>query len=136
MSPRIRLAAPFWVPGATLQGEADLGGDPTRSRFFTLRLSYWTEGKGERDEALVEEVELEAEPGQRVVPFRFRMPEGPYSFSGSLISLCWAVDLAVRGEPHRVREPFVLTPTGDELLLERVPQDEEPRKKKRGVLGL
>jgi len=36
--------------------------------------------------------------------FRFRVPRGPYSFSGKLITLAWAVELVVlpSGETERL----------------------------------
>lgn len=79
-----------------------------------LRLFWYTEGKGTQD---VEVVETEAlgplQEGKR--SFRFRLPSGPHSFSGRLLSIRWALELVAEpsGEIHR--EVLVMGPGGREV---------------------
>jgi hypothetical protein len=88
---------------------------------FLLRLLWYTEGAGGQDVGVVESTLL-AEPGQEgSSPFRFRLPPGPYSFSGKLISLLWAVEAVVEPgiEPGDGAERLKITmsPTGRAIQL-------------------
>lgn len=86
-----------------------------------LRLHWRTEGKGTQDVEVVARESFDG-PGDRDRrPFRFRLPEGPYSFSGKLISLVWGLELVT--DPHRGSEEMLVlveitvSPTGAELRL-------------------
>lgn len=81
------------------------------------RLFWYTQGKGTQDVVVVQE---EAFPGpgredQRT--FSFRLPEGPLSFSGRLISLIWAVEVVAQPGDEAGRVEIVVSPTGDEIRL-------------------
>ena len=89
-----------------------------------LRLLWYTQGKGDEDAGLVDSVTFE-HPGladQR--SFRFTLPNGPYCFSGSLISLRWALELSTRSGDACERKEITVTPTGREILLEALPEEE------------
>jgi hypothetical protein len=45
------------------------------------------------------------------------LPEGPYSFSGKLISLIWALELACSPGSETVRREITVSPTGHEIVL-------------------
>jgi hypothetical protein len=105
-------------PGATISGgyswRADL---PPKS--VELRLFWFTRGKGDQDVRMVDEVRLDATSAmvdsigdQR---FSFNLPDGPYSFSGKLISLIWALELIVAGVKETQRVEFIVAPQGQEL---------------------
>jgi hypothetical protein len=85
------------------------------------RLFWYTSGKGTQDLVIVE-----TQPASPVARgdqrFRFTLPTAPYSFSGSLITLSWAVEL-VAGELAE-RWEFVLSPEAREVTLERLPSPE------------
>lgn len=91
---------------------------------LTLRLLWFTQGKGDEDAGLAEETSFE-QPGlsdQR--QFRLTVPSGPYSFSGTLISLTWALELVAQPGDHCERQEIVVSPTGREVLLQAVPGQE------------
>ena len=50
-------------------------------------------------------------------PFRFQLPDAPYSFSGKLISLIWAIEAVAEGIKEAARYEFVLAPEGREIEL-------------------
>lgn len=105
-------------PGETLQGAAGWQWDqPPESA--EVRLYWRTEGKGVPDVAVVAVVPFEQPAARDARPFQFQLPEGPYSFSGRLISLIWGVELVLHPGPHAARAEFVLSPTGEEILLYR-----------------
>lgn len=100
-------------PGEELRGEATwhLAAAPES---LSLRLFWYTQGKGTQDVEVAETLEIEpSAEGSR--EFRFLLPEGPYSFSGTLISLVWAVELVAEPGGEAARAEIVVSPTGREI---------------------
>jgi hypothetical protein len=91
-----------------------------------VRLFWYTQGKGQQDVEVVETVRLEAPGAADRRAFRFHLPRSPYSFSGKLISLVWAIEAeaAPGGEVGRLE--LVVSPTGEEILLTPVSGDARP----------
>lgn len=86
------------------------------------RLIWFTRGIGTQDVGLVESQPATptARGDQR---FRFRLPPGPYSFSGRLISLVWAVELIA--DDLAERWEFVMAPDAREVVLpQKIPMDD------------
>ncbi len=79
-------------PGEELRGTASwsLDAPPTK---VELRLFWRTEGKGSQDVGVVETLSFDGAGAEDRREFRLRLPPGPYSFSGKLISLIWALEL-------------------------------------------
>lgn len=101
-------------PGETVTGLVrwSLASAPKR---IDVRLFWRTEGKGTADSGLAGELRfegLDAEGEQAVV---LDLPVGPYSFSGKLISLLWAVEAVARPGKEVARAAVVLSPTGVEV---------------------
>lgn len=80
-----------------------------------LQLLWYTQGKGDEDVGLVEKLKFERPCASDNRPFEFQLPTGPYSFSGRLISLIWALELQV--DKELTRTEIVLSPSGKEILL-------------------
>ncbi len=125
-----------FVPGETIPGHvtwdaaAGEGADGAE-----LHLLYYTEGKGSRDARVVDTRKWE--PGAASAAgeaFEFVLPAGPYSFSGRLISLSWALELVVGSAGHAERLEIIVSPTAKEIDLNRYPVpaelDDEGRAKK------
>ena len=91
-------------------------------REVELRLLWYTQGKGDEDAGLAETMSFDQPSPSDQRSFHFALPEGPYSFSGSLISLTWALELGTRPGDQCERREITLTPTGQEILLEALPQ--------------
>ena len=103
-----------FLPGQTLGGIARwLCSEPPKKA--SLQLIWFTEGKGDEDVGLVEEIKFENPYVSDERPFKFQLPGRPYSFSGKLISLTWALELQVDHEC--VRKEIVLSPSGNEIML-------------------
>jgi hypothetical protein len=101
-------------PGDTIEGRAEWTLDsPPES--LALRLFWYTQGKGTVDAGIVDTVRLEnpSRSGER--SFSFVLPDSPYTFSGRLISLLWAVEIVVLPSKEVHRLNFVLSPTGEEI---------------------
>ncbi len=79
-----------------------------------LRLFWYTEGKGTRDVRVVETVAFEASP-EGLGDFRIRLPASPYSFSGRLFSIRWALELVAEPSGESQRVDLVMGPGGREV---------------------
>ncbi|MFM7115468.1 MAG: hypothetical protein ACKO0N_02430 [Planctomycetota bacterium] len=96
-------------------GEVIWDGLTERCDLIELRLLWYTSGKGDRDLLVIARIAV-MKPGvsgkQR---FHFDPPGGPYSFSGALISLVWAIEaVTVPLSDSQIIE-FTLAPSGNEV---------------------
>jgi hypothetical protein len=82
-----------------------------------LRLLWYTRGKGDQDMAVVEVFPFAYAAAEGRKTFRLRLPAGPYSFSGKLISLVWAVELVAEPGARAARAEITVAPGGREILL-------------------
>lgn len=101
-----------------------------------VRLVWYTRGKGDADVSVVQTVEFDQPRTLGLEHTELQLPEGPYSFSGKLISLIWAVELIVEpsGESHRV--DLVVGPYGEEVVLQSVAAADEASEKRSGWRSL
>lgn len=83
------------------------------------RLFWITRGKGTEDLSVVatQRVPAPAAAGEHV--FRFPLPAAPWSFSGRLVSLLWAVEFIA--DQQSARWEFTLGPNGREVRLPDAP---------------
>ena len=93
----------WFKPGELIEGRATWHLD-SEPEAVEVRLFWFTTGKGSQDVGIVRTLRTEAPgvSGQR--EFSMRLPEGPYSFSGRLITLAWAIEVVVLpgGETERL----------------------------------
>ncbi len=105
-------------PGEAMQGSVQV--IPQRDlncRHLYARLLWQTEGRGDRDRGVAEELDLFQGQLQAGTPrhhsFHFRLPEEPWSFAGYYINIIWqveiSIDLAMATDPKAAR-PFILAP--------------------------
>lgn len=109
-------AGRFLLPGMSVGGSVAWRSDRPVDR-LAVRLIHYTEGKGTRDVEVVAEEEWVSpgDAGERA--FSFSLPDSPYSFSGSLISLIWAVEAVAWPGEATARVPFEMSPSGQEIIL-------------------
>lgn len=108
-----------FAPGDQVAGRVSwhLEEDPEE---VSLRLLWRTEGRGSQDVEVVGREEFGA-PGLRDQrSFSFRLPAGPYSFSGSLISLIWGLELVAEPQGALVGVDFTVSHGAGEVRLLRV----------------
>lgn len=118
MSPlSIRTEGSSFRPGEQLSGKVvwDL---EQAARAIEVRLFWYTSGKGDRDVEVVDRVRIESPAVRGESAFRFPVPESPYSFSGKLISLAWALEAVVEPSMGTARVEITVSPTGSEIILE------------------
>jgi hypothetical protein len=94
---------------------------PKPPRAIEARLFWYTTSRAEQDLAIVSTKPLikPGRPGDLTGEKRvkFTLPDGPYSFSGKLIQVSWAVELVVDSSPALARWEFTLGPEGKEIIV-------------------
>ena len=82
-----------------------------------VRLFWYTRGKGTTDVQVVKAQHFAAPGSAGRRTFKFVLPAEPYSFSGKLISLIWALEAVVQPGERSARRELVVAPGGREVLL-------------------
>jgi hypothetical protein len=82
-----------------------------------LRLFWSTEGRGDQDLEVVETVPFENPGAMDRRTFRLHLPQGPYSFSGKLITLTWGLEALAQPGDRVGSFHLTLSPTGEEIRL-------------------
>ncbi|GAG23263.1 unnamed protein product, partial [marine sediment metagenome] len=82
-----------------------------------IRLFWYTEGKGTQDIDVVDVMRIESSETRHEAEFKFTLPGEPYSFSGKLISLLWALEVVVLPSGETERLNITVSPSGNEIVL-------------------
>ncbi|MBN1507073.1 MAG: hypothetical protein JW955_09520 [Sedimentisphaerales bacterium] len=112
-----------FAPAETVEGRIEWNAD-ANPKALELSLLWYTSGKGTQDICVVHTRRIDDPGALGSDEFRFALPPGPYSFSGKLISLIWALELTCTPGNETVRKEIVVSPTGREILLTSVPEGE------------
>lgn len=104
-------------PGEAIRGRAfwPVSGG---SEEVSVRLCWQTEGKGGRDSETVGVVVPDGGGAGGEGAFTMIAPDGPFSFSGKLISLIWSIEV-VATPGGFARAEVTLSPDGEEIDLRR-----------------
>ena len=86
-------------------------------RAVSVRLVWYTRGKGDTDVCVVNEHRFDSPQSFQRRECTFQLPEAPYSFSGKLVSLVWAVEVVVEPSDESTRLDIVVAPDGKEVEL-------------------
>jgi hypothetical protein len=105
-----------FTPRETVRGTIQWNLDAS-PRHLELSLFWYTSGKGTRDVGVVGTVRFDEPSAYGSKDFAFTLPEGPYSFSGKLISLIWALELTSSPDSEMVQRDITLSPRGQEIVL-------------------
>ena len=103
-------------PGEWFEGRAEWQCDHDVEA-VEVRLIWFTRGKGDTDVSVLDVQREENPPRIGCRTFRFQLPDSPYSFSGKLISLIWAIEVVIEGARDAARLEFTLAPDGREIEL-------------------
>ena len=105
-----------FAPGERLTGQVrwSLESNPNS---LELSLFWYTTGKGTRDVGVIDTLDIDNPGSLGSKDFAFDLPQGPYSFSGRLISLVWALEVTEPDSGETTRREIVLSPTGHEVVL-------------------
>ena len=105
-----------YKPGETMNGRVTWQVDePPQSA--ELRLFWYTSGKGTQDVENVDSVVFQTPQTHDDRTFSLTLSRQPYSFSGKLISLVWALELIVEPGSNVERQGLVMSASGSEVVL-------------------
>lgn len=115
---RIELAddRSWFLPGGQLEGRVVYRLDEPPEA-VEVRLFWHTSGKGTEDVEIVDMQRFEGMGPHGEGAFAFTLPLGPYSFSGSLITLAWSLELVALPGGETERLDIVVAPTPVEVRL-------------------
>ena len=105
-----------FVPRQAVHGAIQWSLD-TNPGALELSLFWYTAGKGTRAVGIVETQTLDHTGPCGSKEFSFTLPDGPYSYSGKLISLIWALELTCSEGEEMARQEITVSPTGREIIL-------------------
>ena len=93
----------WFKPGELIEGRASWHLDGEADA-VEIRLFWYTSGKGSQDVGIVRVLRDDSPGPSGHRDFSIRAPEGPYSFSGKLITLSWAIEMVAlpSGETERL----------------------------------
>jgi len=106
---------PCYRPGDTLQAEAswELDAEP---RAVTLRLFWYTQGKGTTDTVIaVEEPYVGPMASGKWSTSLTIPPDAVSSYTGRLLSITWAVEVVAEKKLGFARREIVVSPTGQAI---------------------
>lgn len=108
-----------FLPGELIDGVVawDL---PESTRSIEVRLFWYTQGKGTEDVEIVVSLPLIVEGRTTQQSFQFKLPDSPYSFSGQLITLTWAIEAIAMPTNEVGRLEIVVSPWAQDLVLTQV----------------
>ena len=111
-------------PGGRISGEVYWRMDE-QADSIEARLLWYTEGKGSMDSAVVQTVAFDHPAMEETRPFEMTLPIEPYSCSGKLVSILWAVELVALPTMENIRLSLTMGPGGREIVLGTVKPDAE-----------
>ena len=121
MNVEIRDGRTRFKPGQMVSGEASWHVEGIKS--VEVRLFWYTSGIGTRDAQIIESRPVDSPAAEGRTGFSFQLPEQPYSFSGQLISLKWAIELVIQPGDLAARAEISVAPGGREIVLGTAPAD-------------
>lgn len=107
---------PGFRAGEKLTGTAEWK-FPVPPGSLELRVLWFTRGKGTQDTMVVARKKFPKPENSGKSPFCFILPASPFSFSGKLISLVWAIEMLQVKTAQFFRREFVLSSSGKEIVL-------------------
>jgi len=110
----IKLDKDSYMPGETISGTARWQLEES-VKSIELRLFYYTEGKGTDDVEIVETTQIPNPAMSGSQQFQWQAPQSPFSFSGKLISLIWAVEAVLLPSGDAEHCVFTMSPNGQEI---------------------
>ena len=96
----------MFLPGDEIEGEArwELPQAPAR---LVVNVYWFTDGSVSN---IVEGLELKSAEASGTLPFTFKLPVTPYSYSGRLFSISWEIEAYSESPDERCARPFIMSP--------------------------
>ena len=114
----VQLQQEQFIPDEDITGEV-LWSDLKPTDSIEIRLIWYTAGKGTRDIEVTYTNPITSVVSTGNETFNMTAPSYPYSFSGKLVSLIWAVEAVVLPSRDAATVPIVISPNRQEVLIAR-----------------
>lgn len=113
----IQLATDSQIqPNGTIKGEFHWKLEKAPKN-LEVHLLWYTSGRGTEDVEIIETEHITTSGNVGQSYFSFNLPNEPYSFSGKLITLTWAIEVVATSPDETKKIEFMLSPTGREVSL-------------------
>jgi len=122
MSLRISCSPDHCEPGTRLEVEVEWD-QPQRPQEVSIALLWYTSGRGDEDLSVIERHEVRDALASDRKRVGFTLPRFPYSFSGTHITLSWAIEVAIDKGDAVERRTFIMAPGAREITLSPVADD-------------
>jgi len=105
-----------FAPGENMEGTVswDL---PKQSQKFRLSLIWYTQGRAPTASGTVDYLEFNAPTRSGSKDFNFQTPNGPYSFTGKLFSINWALEFAPLPGFKSIERQIILSPSDSAVVI-------------------
>jgi len=103
-------------PGETINGSVSWS-LPVPPAQVSVELFWTTRGKGQVDSEVVQSRQIKHPPASGQERFTLKLPNGPYSFSGKLVSVLWGLRLMIHPSQEQAQVNLTVSPTGQEINL-------------------
>ena len=114
-----------YLPNEEISGSLAWKDLPDSCERIEIRLIWYTSGKGEQDVGIAE-VKTQSMPAQSgSTKFNFIAPHRPFSVSGKLVSIHWAVEAVTFPGLNSVKESLTISPTRSAVQLRAVSNDND-----------
>lgn len=121
-----------WKPGEALEVEVAWSADQPVEE-VEVRLLWRTEGRGDEEDGVVARESWPAAGTSGDRELQFRLPAGPWSYEGELLTIQWLVDAVLWPSGEQSQLEITLSPTGAsvkpllqetvEEMIERIPEE-------------
>lgn len=108
-----------YAPGDMIAGSVTWAKLLRETDRLEIRLIWYTQGKADRDVGIILSNVREAPGEAGEQEFAFQTPSRPFSFSGKLISLVWAIEVVEFPSTDGIREMIVVSRNREEIILEK-----------------
>jgi hypothetical protein len=96
-------------PGTSLSGSVEWNAH-TAPHSISIKLFWVTSGAASRQIGVVRTCVIERPNPTGTSHFEFRLPEGPWSFEGALVSLAWVVEAVLAPSKQSAHVIFSMSP--------------------------
>jgi len=115
----VRKQPAEYAPGEEIAGGVQWQlGKPPES--VEVRLLWHTTGRSYEDVGVVASVRFDDAQQDDTRSFQFTAPAAPYSFTGHVVTLAWAVEVVALPHKENARVDLVIAPGGHALVLPKV----------------
>jgi hypothetical protein len=109
-----------FLPGEKIAGGVQWGGGIQEDcERIEIRLIWYTHGKGDRDFGIADSKTVASVPDSGRIDFEFVAPHRPYSFTGKIVSLTWAIEAVTFPGMNAEQLGLTITPARQEIIIKR-----------------